>query len=222
MENNNYDYLNNLDVEDRMALIEMDIEHRKEEEEKYQEVMSELEEKSKIRNGALVAGVLTFTIMMGAMHYAFNATKDYKDSLKPKTTIEKIVDDNVYVIRNYTVQYNDNLTYLAKISGMTINEIKDLNNLKSDMLKYNQKLALKYTISPDNIKYLTETIQVDNRTIYEIAGLYHTTAESIYNLNKEAVEKIVNPGDRDDYTILSSTVLVPNYLSPKELQKVKK
>ena len=47
--------------------------------------------------------------------------------------------ENVY----YTVKSGDNLTFIARRHNMSISELKELNNLESDMLRIGQRLSVR-------------------------------------------------------------------------------
>lgn len=219
MENTNYDYLKNLSEEDQIALLE--IKRRREEanEERYDEIMEDISDRKK-RQGlvALACGLSAIIAVCG-----FALAKTIIDEGKepdPVSVVGELVMPNIEVDRYYTVEFGDSLYYLSKISGMSIEDIKNKNNLHSDIIKLNQKLVLEYKILPTDIPFCTETVEVNGRSAQEIAGLYNTNVKSLIKLNKDAIEEITT-GDKIDYIILSNEILVPNYRTPSELVDAK-
>lgn len=218
MENTEYDYLNSLCEEDKEYLLEKQRERELLNIKRHNQIMEEIADKKRSQGiiGVAIAAYAIIAICGGAIA---KSIIDGDDTL-PTETIT-ISESDIVVERLYITQIGDTLTDLHRMSGMSIDDIKLLNNLSSDRIRYNQRLTLKYIIKSENIDYCTESISVDNRNLYEIAGLYDTTVASLYNLNKEAIERVVTD-NKVDYIILSDTILVPNYISPKDLQNIKK
>lgn len=77
----------------------------------------------------------------------------------------------------YTVVAGDSLYALANKFGVTINEIKALNNLTSDILSIGQKLKI-----PSKENYLTYTVKSGDN-LYSIARNFNTTVSDIQALN---------------------------------------
>lgn len=86
----------------------------------------------------------------------------------------------------YTVQRGDTLYSIANRFGVTATEIRNLNNLTSDVLTIGQVLLIPTTgttptpSQPTTIKYVVK--KGDN--LYSIASEYGTTADTIKTLNK--------------------------------------
>ena len=80
----------------------------------------------------------------------------------------------------YTVKSGDTLYSIAKKYGITVNKLKDLNNLKSNMISVNQKLLVN-----DQKKDQTTNAYVVEKgdTLYSIAKKYSTTVSKIKELN---------------------------------------
>lgn len=87
-------------------------------------------------------------------------------TLKLKDTSKKITS------KTYTVQKGDTLYNISKRSGISINKIKDYNNLKSNTIVKNQKL------------YLAPTYDVKKgNTLYSIARKHKTSVNKLKTLN---------------------------------------
>lgn len=222
MENNENDYLKELSEEDKIALLEIKRKREREDKERFDIIYDELYEKESHNKIVLVATLLSAIVIVCGIYIIVTSAKKTKPVDPDETSKTIPIDGNrIRVVRNYVVKYNDTLIGLSEMSGMSVSDIKKENNLSSDLIKINQKLDLTYTINSDDIKYCTDSIDVNGRNIYDIAGLYDTTAQSIYNLNKESIQKVVKDASIS-YIILSDTLLVPNYKTPKEIENVKK
>lgn len=100
-------------------------------------------------------------------------------SIGQKLTIKSIpstiVDTNTY----YTVQKGDSLYSIALKYNMTANELKELNNLTSNILSVGQKLRVNKEIPSSANTY--KVVAGDN--LYSIANKYNTTVDEIKKLN---------------------------------------
>ncbi len=91
-------------------------------------------------------------------------------------------DENTDTDQNYltyTVQTGDTLYSIARKYNTTVNAIKELNNLTSDILRVGQVLKIPTVFDDD---YITYTV-LPNDTLYAIARRYNTSVDAIKNLN---------------------------------------
>ncbi len=80
----------------------------------------------------------------------------------------------------YTVVKGDTLYKIANQFGLSVDELKRLNNLSSDTLSIGQRLLIKPTISED----VTDTYTVKaGDSLYQIARKYNTTVDDLKRLN---------------------------------------
>lgn len=77
----------------------------------------------------------------------------------------------------YTVVSGDTLYKIANKFGVTVNEIKELNNLTSNTLSIGQKLKI-----PAQDNYLTYTVEKGD-SLYSIAQKFNTTVSDIQSIN---------------------------------------
>lgn len=92
-----------------------------------------------------------------------------------------VVSDDIYIVKK-----GDTLWDIARKYGMTVNELKSLNNLSTNMLKIGQTLKVKPT-EKEEIKEETQSINTyivqkgDN--LYSIANKYSTSVDELKKLN---------------------------------------
>ena len=83
----------------------------------------------------------------------------------------------------YTVVKGDSLYSIAKKYNTTVDAIKDLNNLSSNLLNIGQTLKIPTSVtSEDTSNYKTYTV-VSGDSLYSIAKKYNTTVDAIKDLN---------------------------------------
>lgn len=86
----------------------------------------------------------------------------------------------------YIVKKGDTLWDIARKYGMTVNELKKLNNLSSNLLKIGQTLKIKQTDSKEEseeIKPLnTYTVQKGDN-LYSISNKYNTSVDELKKIN---------------------------------------
>ena len=95
--------------------------------------------------------------------------------LPVETTEEEIKEENTIT---YTVQKGDSLYSIAKEYNTTIDQIKEINNLESNLLSIGQVLKLPVETSLET----TYTVQKGD-SLYSIAKKYNTTVDKLKELN---------------------------------------
>lgn len=81
----------------------------------------------------------------------------------------------------YIVQKGDSLWSIANKYGMTINKLKELNNLSSNMLSVGQKLLIKDTSSSEDVGVYYTVKSGD--TLYGIAKQFNMSVDDLKKLN---------------------------------------
>ncbi|MBO5182908.1 MAG: LysM peptidoglycan-binding domain-containing protein [Bacilli bacterium] len=94
-------------------------------------------------------------------------------TISGKTDIEP--SDNIYIVKS-----GDSLYQIALKYNTTVNEIKSLNNLTSNLLSIGQKLKIPSSSSSN--EYLIYTVKSGD-SLYQIALKYNTTVNEIKSLN---------------------------------------
>src|SRR5690554_4765300 len=88
----------------------------------------------------------------------------------------------------YVVEQGDNLWTIARNAGMSVNEIKDINELKTDVIRPGQTLFLK-----TNAEVGTYNVQ-EGDNLWTIAKKYGMSVDELKELNN--VSDIIHPGDK--------------------------
>ena len=94
---------------------------------------------------------------------------------KKASTSTTPVEDNTTI---YIVKKGDSLYQIAKKNNTTVAKIKELNNLKSDILSINQELK----IPKSSEEYILYTVKKGD-SLYQISKRYNTTVDEIKKLN---------------------------------------
>ena len=113
----------------------------------------------------------------------------------------------------YVVQSGDTLYSIAKNNGLTVDELKTLNNLTSNSLSIGQKLKLK-EVTESTSTVNTYTVKSGD-TLYSIAKNYNTTVSNLKTLNNLStnilsvgqVLKVPSSSEVNVYTVVSGDSL---------------
>ena len=126
----------------------------------------------------------------------YNIAKKYNTSVNDLKTLNNLSTNNLSIgqvlklpkntsttdsIKNisYTVQKGDSLYSIAKKYNTTVDSLKKLNNLNSNLLQIGQILKINSNSSNNTINYKV----VSGDSLYSIAKKYNTTVDKIKNLN---------------------------------------
>lgn len=94
----------------------------------------------------------------------------------PYTFSGEMLNDNYYIVKS-----GDSLWSISKKIGLSVNQLKELNNLKSDNLSVGQKLLIKDTSSSDDIGVYYTVSAGD--TLYGIANKYDLSVDELKKIN---------------------------------------
>lgn len=89
-------------------------------------------------------------------------------------------DNTNYV--SYTVKSGDTLYSIASKYNVSVNDIKDINNLSSNNLSIGQQLKIPVLVSSPSNKYETYVVKSGD-TLYSIAKKYNVTVSELKELN---------------------------------------
>lgn len=82
----------------------------------------------------------------------------------------------------YTVQKGDSLWSIANKYGITVKELKELNNLSNNTISVGQNLKVKSTEEKPIEDYLVYTVKSGD-SLYKIANQYDTTVDTLMSIN---------------------------------------
>ena len=116
----------------------------------------------------------------------------------------------------YIVQSGDSLWSISKKFGISVDKLKDINNLSGNLLSIGQKLLIKDTSSSEDVG-VYYTVKAGD-TLYGIANEYNLTVDELKSMNNlksnnlsigqkllvsGTEENIVDGGDYDTYIVKS-------------------
>lgn len=162
------------------------------------------------------------TPSIDSINLVTEALSDEDNEIKTEDNLNYPSEKTV-LTRIYKIKEGDTLYSLATSSGNNPESIRKINNLSSDEIYVGDYLYLPYEVSASNLKYYTKTINVKDKSLYEIAEKYETDLETICTLNKETIE-IINQEkglNTNIYYTTANTIIVPNFISISELSKLK-
>jgi len=94
----------------------------------------------------------------------------------PYTYTGPILNENYYI-----VQSGDSLWSISKKYGISVDKLKDINNLSGNLLNVGQKLLIKDTSSSDDVG-VYYTVKAGD-TLYGIANKYSLSVDELKNMN---------------------------------------
>ena len=159
------------------------------------------------RGKALVAAGLAVALVTGM----FSETKDTTPVSDPITTetsdfLAKPVEPTITITRIYTVEAGDTLSGLAEEANCTRQEIKNINEMDSDLLYYKDVIKVPYHIPEDEIGRYTTVELYNGENLYDFAETYQTDPESLQKLNPDTIIEV-----NDSYAIISDTIVIPTF-----------
>lgn len=219
------DYLKGIieDEEERKAIYKKAKEREEESERHIQEAILEGKikriESNKKAKGYIAVGLAAAVVGSAVLGILNLASKKYKDkSQKDLNNMIYEVDDNITLTEKYTIVYGDTLTSISRRTGIPIKDIQMDNDISNpNMINIGQRLELNHVVSKEDIRYYIESVPVEDRYISQIAGEYNTTIKTLCDINRDSIIDNRN----GTYTIISDTILVPNFITPKELEEAK-
>ncbi len=137
--------------------------------------------------------------------------------------VGSIIDEmnsRVYMTRYYKIKGGDTLSQLAEEFEIPLSTIKQENNIQNaSLIQMGQTIKIPYTIYESDVKYYSQAITITAEQLQklnaleEIASLYGTDVQTLYNLNPEAIKKTGTT-----YTLESDSILVPKFAKKSEVK----
>ena len=139
-----------------------------------------------------ITNTTTYTIKKGDTLYSIS--KMFNTSINELMLLNNLSNNNLVIGNklfiptynnnyiNYIVQKNDTLYSIAKKYKTTPESIKNINNLKSDILSINQVLKIPNSSIDNNNYDLVYKVQ-KNDTLYSIANRFGMTIDNLKKLN---------------------------------------
>lgn len=141
------------------------------------------------------------------------------DTQSPTTTIP----DEVVLNRVHIIEDGDTLTKYSNESNTSIEQIMSVNGLEnSDKIMSGDRIIIPYTVSNEDLKYYVSSKEYSREIPLEtFAALYETDVETLLQLNKEAIDKVVLSTGQTAYMPISNTLQVPSFISKNILDAQK-
>lgn len=142
---------------------------------------------------------------------------------EPDTQVEQITSDKIVLNRVHVIEFGETLSEYSEDSNTTVEEIKRINNIKDEnIIESGKKIVIPYIISKDDLKYYVSSTEYDSNIPLETyAALYETDVETLLQLNKEAIDKIILSTGEIAYMPISNTLQVPSFISKNVLDAQK-
>ena len=142
---------------------------------------------------------------------------------EPDTQVEQITSDKIVLNRVHVIEFGETLSEYSEDSNTTVEEIKRINNIKDEnIIESGKKIVIPYIISKDDLKYYVSSTEYDSNIPLETyAALYETDVETLLQLNKEAIDKVVLSTGQTAYMPISNILQVPSFISKNVLDAQK-
>lgn len=184
-----------------------------------------------IRNRKMAGVILSVVILSNILGGTSMKTATVKEVPVTTTTIEQSTDEEIASIetveentkitltRNYTVRGGDTLSDLSYESGSSIQAINNMNGFSEDnqTIYYKDTMKIPYIVNSEDLQYYIQTVNVNNKSLSDIASDFDTDVETLIRLNPEAIETVQG----NVYIIISDTLIVPNFISKDDLYEMK-
>lgn len=145
------------------------------------------------------------------------------DSISNDDTQSPTIPDEVVLNRVHIIEDGDTLTKYSNESNTSIEQIMSVNGLEnSDKIMSGDRIIIPYTVSNEDLKYYVSSKEYSSEIPLEtFAALYETDVETLLQLNKEAIDKVVLSTGQTAYMPISNTLQVPSFISKNILDAQK-
>ncbi len=186
-----------------------------------------------IRNRKSLCGIIVAGVLITSVVTKSNDPVTKPSVEKPTTpvtdpviseddTVENI-SDKIVLNRVHVIEFGETLSEYSEDSNTTVEEIKRINNIKDEnIIESGKKIVIPYIISKDDLKYYVSSTEYDSNIPLETyAALYETDVETLLQLNKEAIDKVILSTGEIAYMPISNTLQVPSFISKNVLDAQK-
>ncbi|MBQ6324268.1 MAG: DnaJ domain-containing protein [Bacilli bacterium] len=143
--------------------------------------------------------------------------KTFNNDNEAIETVESLADEpQTELTRYYTIKDGDNLSSLAYDSGTSIEEIQKLNGLNSQIIYAGDTIKIPYKVNESDLYYYAEVVDVEGRSLDELASLYETDTATLKKLNTTAIGTETGTDE-----ILTNQIFVPKFVNRDMLQVLK-
>ena len=126
-------------------------------------------------------------------------------------------DNSITLYRVHTVVTGDTLAIYSIESNTTQEEIKRVNNTKSDTVQLGKDYIIPYIVEPEDLKFYTQVAQYNpTMSIEEFAKSYETNIGTLETLNPEAIDY-----NGSQYVISTDSLVVPNFITKEDFEVLK-
>ena len=158
------------------------------------------------RGKALIAAGLAVTLITGMFTPTAGKPTEPPVIVDPITEPSPLENPILTIMRTYTVGAGDTLSGLAEEANCTKQEIKDLNDMDTDYLYYQDTISVPYHIPEDEIGRYTTVELYNDENLYDFAEAYETNPESLEKLNPDTIIEV-----NGSYAVTSDTIVVPTF-----------
>lgn len=154
------------------------------------------------------------------------STPDSSSSSGPSLVNITTPQENIF----YTVKSGDNLTVIARAHNMTVSELKELNNLESDLLRIGQRLSVRKpvnSVAPSASEFSGESAPQGSFAVYTIQSgeatailldKFRMTAQELQELNPDVNISALEQGQTITVLLPPSRNFDNPYLAKANLQ----
>ena len=172
-----------------------------------------------IRNRRIAAAAIIGTFIFSHLPAGSETTNNPpgKDDLAGTKVVQPVEEHKTTLMRTYTIEAGDSLSYLSDMSLTTINDIKIANNYTDDRLQAGDTIVIPYKVSDEDLQYYIKTVETNGMSLEDIATIYSTDVDTLRRLNKEAIGSV-----NGVKVIMSDKIIVPNFITSNELEEIKR
>lgn len=153
--------------------------------------------------------------------YVENIPEDYFPK-QIEDLIYEYEEEQIVLNRVHTVKSGETLSEYSKNSNTQVDYIAEINEIDGYKIRVGEKIVIPYIIEPDDLKYYVSSKQyIEGMSLENFASMNETDVDTLLLLNEEAIEIDGENTDNPQYTVLSETLIVPEFISKNEYKNIK-